>query len=99
MIYDVPLPKNIQYLDDMGITPFIKYFLSIQRVLGRMFKDKPLATLNMVATSNLLGNLPVPTDSLFMSRIGNNPFSAGALMLPNSMMEAASVQASLGLVK
>lgn len=99
VIYDVPLPKNIQYLDDMGITPFIKYFLSIQRVLGRMFKDKPLATLNMVATSNLLGNLPVPTDSSFVTRIGNNPFSAGALMLPNSMMEAASVQASLGLVK
>lgn len=99
VIYDTPLPKKIQYLDDMGMLPFIKYFLSIQRVLGRMFKDKPLATLNMITMGNLLGNLPVPTDSSFVTRIGNNPFSAGALMLPNAMLEAATVQSSMALVK
>lgn len=99
VMYDIPMPKALQYLDDMGLMPFIKYYLSIQRVLGRMLKDKPLATLNMIVTGNMLGNLPVPTDSSFTTRIGNNPFSAGIFELPGAMTEAATVQSSLALIK
>ena len=97
--YDIPMPKNIQYLDEMGITPFIKYFFSIQRVLLKTFKEKPLNTLMMSLTGSMFGGMPLPTDSWFLPRIGNNPFSAGALMLPHALTEAATVQASLALIK
>lgn len=99
VMYDVPLPKTIQYLDEMNVLPFIKYSLSIQRVLAKMFKDKPLAALNMVLMADVLGNLPVPTDSSYINRFGSNPLAAGALSYPGAVMEAATLQASVNLVK
>lgn len=99
VMYDVPLPKTIQYLDEMNVLPFIKYSLSIQRVLAKMFKDKPLAALNMVLMADVLGNLPVPTDSAYINRFGSNPLAAGAFALPGAAVEAASVQAAVSLVK
>lgn len=99
VLYDVPLPKTIQYLDEMNVLPFIKYSLSIQRVLAKMFKDKPLAALNMVLMADVLGNLPVPTDSSYINRFGSNPLAAGALSYPGAVMEAATLQASMNLVK
>lgn len=99
VLYDVPLPKTIQYLDEMNVLPFIKYSLSIQRVLAKMFKDKPLAALNMVLMADVLGNLPVPTDSSYINRFGSNPLAAGALSYPGAVMEAATLQASVNLVK
>lgn len=97
--YDVPLPKSLQYLDDMGLIPFIKYFLSIQRVLARNFKDNPLRVLSVISMNSFLGNLPMPTDSSFLFRIGNNLLSIGAIGYPSAVMEAATIQGSLSLLK
>lgn len=99
VMYDVPMPKTLQYLDETNVLPFIKYSLSIQRVLAKMFKDKPLAALNMVLMADVLGNLPVPTDSSYINRFGSNPVGAGAFGLPSDMMQAATMQAAVNLVK
>jgi len=97
--YDVPLPKYIQYMDDMGLMPFIKYFLSIQRVLAKTFKDNPLRVLSVLALNNLMGNLPMPTDSSFFLRIGSNPLDTGAFGLPSALGEAMTVQTGMSLIK
>lgn len=97
--YDIPLPKTIQYMDDMGVMPFIKYFLSIQRVLAKTFKDAPLQALSVIAMNHFTAGLPMPTDSSFLHRLGGNPFSMGALGLPDAMSESLLVQSSLSLIK
>lgn len=97
--YDIPLPKSIQYLDDMGLLPFIKYFLSIQRVLVKNFRDNPLRVLSTMSFNSMMGGLPMPTDSSFVTRIGNNPFSVGALSYPSAVTDAATIQSAMSLIK
>lgn len=52
--YDAALPKKIQYLDDMGIMPFTKYALRIQKVIGRLFADNPAKVLLAAGASDLM---------------------------------------------
>lgn len=97
--YDIPMPKYVQYMDEMGLLPFIKYFLSIQRVLSDTLRDNPLQVVNTLALSNLLGGLPVPTDSSMFVRFGNNPFDTGVFGMADAMTELATVQVGMGLLK
>jgi hypothetical protein len=76
--YDVPMAKGLQFVDDMGFTPFIKYFFRIQRVLLKTAKDHPMQMLGLVALNHFQSSLPLVTDSSFISHIGNNPFRSGA---------------------
>lgn len=96
--YDLNLPKKMQYLDDMGLLPFIKYFFSIQRVLARNLKDDPLSVLNTIAFSQFLGGLPIPTDSSIVVRLGNNPIGSGFWAFPSTLPELGTVQATMALV-
>lgn len=97
--YDNPLPKHLQYLDDMGLAPFIKYFFSIQRVLVKNLKDDPLRVLSVLSLVHFLGNLPMPTDSSFLARIGNNPLDIGALGIGGAAGEMMTAQAAMTLIK
>ena len=97
--YDIPLPKWVQYSDDMFLTPFIKYKLSIQRVLFRNFRDNPLQVVNGVAWGNWLGDAALPTDSSILLSVGNNPMNSGVLALPNALSKLPTFQASMALIK
>jgi len=76
--YDVPMDKKVQFMDDMGFIPFIKYFFRIQRVLLETTKEHPLQMLGLVALNHFYSSLPLVTDSSFLAHIGNNPFRMGA---------------------
>ena len=76
--YDIPMAKGLQFIDDMGFTPFIKYFARIQRVLLKTAKDHPMQMLGLVALNHFYSSLPLVTDSSFVAHIGNNPFRSGA---------------------
>ena len=91
--YDVPMHPGLQYLDDHGFTVFIKYFMRIQRVLGRLVRENPLKVLIATLVDRFLGSLPIPTHSSIVYRVGNNPMSAGALGLPSAMGEIATAKA------
>lgn len=41
ILYDLPTNKYIQYANDMGIFVFSKFFLRIQKVIFRTFKEHP----------------------------------------------------------
>ena len=97
--YDIPLPRSLQYLDDMGFTMFIKYFLSIQRVLLRLFKERPGSMLISVALSNMFNGLDTVVESSALHRLGNNPFDMGAANYPFTLDELATVQATMSLMK
>lgn len=99
VLYDAPIPRTLQYLDDIGVVRFIKYFLSIQRVLVRLVRDKPLNVINTLALNNMLVDMPMPTDSSMLRHFGNNPFNPSVLGYPGAVADIATVNTVTGMFK
>ncbi len=97
--YDLPMPKSLQYLDDHGMMNFIKYFFSIQRVLAKLVKEKPVSVINMIALNSMLGDFPIITDSSVVMNIGDNPLGTGALGLPLALPDLMTVDLGTGMFK
>lgn len=95
--YDMPMPKSLQYLDDHGMMNFIKYFFSIQRVLAKLVKEKPMNVINMIALNNMLGDFPILTDSSIVMNIGDNPLGVGAFGYPKALPDLMTVQLGSGM--
>lgn len=96
--YDLPMQRNLQYLDDMGLVPFMKYFMNIQRVLHRILQENPARVLSLALMNNFLDLGPIVLSSAAITRIGNNPMQAGALKLPGSLDDLATVSVPLALL-
>lgn len=97
--YDVPMHRNLQYLDDMGFFMFSKYFIRMQRVLLKMGRENPARALAMAAADGYLNLGPIVLDSSFIHHLGNNPISSGALQFPGALDELATVKAAMALIK
>jgi hypothetical protein len=89
----------LQYLDDHGLMMFTKYFLSIQRVLFRLMRDKPLEVVNAIALNNMLLDMEILTNSSAIMRVGNNPLSMGPFGLATLGDDLATVKMATGLVR
>ena len=90
--YDIPMPRGLQYMDDMGFLPFTKYFLSIQRVIAKLTRDHPIRSLMVLSGTNYLDLMPSVFDSSMASRIGNNPLYSGALRFPETVNDNMLLQ-------
>ena len=88
--YDVPSERQMQYLNDMGVFMFTKYYLRIQRVILQQFREKPVRGLLLVLLDNYLQGMQMIVDSGFWSRLGN-PLEWGALQFPGSLDELATI--------
>ena len=97
--YDIPMARALQYTDDMGITMFTKYFLRIQRVLARRFKEAPGRVMTTLLLHNYLDVLPGVMDSSALAHAGNNPLNTGAVQIFTSLDELATVKAGMSLFK
>lgn len=97
--YDMPMQRNLQYLDDMGLTPFMKYFLNIQRVLAKTMRENPGRVLSMISMGQFLDLGPIVLESSAVTRVGNNPLQWGALKLPGSLDDLATVDAVMAILK
>jgi predicted nucleic acid-binding Zn-ribbon protein len=97
--YDVPMQRNLQYLDDMGFTPFMKYFYRVQRVLFETMRERPARALSMILLNRFVDLGPIVLDSSLVHHAGNMPFRGGALQLPGVLDELLTVQAGLAVVK
>lgn len=97
--YDLPMQRNLQYLDDMGLTPFMKYFLNIQRVLTKTMRENPARVMLMVLAGQFMYLGPIVLSSAAITRVGNNPLQLGAFKLPGSLDDLATVNSALSLVK
>ena len=91
--YDVPTHKWLQFANDMGILPFTKYYLRIQKVIWQMYKEQPARMLGLGLIESFFPALDSVQDAAIWERIGNNPFSAGALNLPEAVPELATMKA------
>lgn len=97
--YKIPMHRGMQYLDDTGIMPFMKYFLRIQKVIERLAKENPARVLAAELLGNVTGMGSSVLDSEWTRRIGNNPLQWGALEYPGSLRDLASVKAVMALIK
>lgn len=97
--YDVPMHRTLQYTDDMGFTPFSKYFLRIQRVLMDTLRENPARVLGMVALGQLVDLGPIVLDSSWVHHFGNNPFRSGALQGFGVIDELPAVAAAMAVIK
>jgi hypothetical protein len=97
--YDIPMHRGMQYLDDTGIMPFMKYFLRIQKVLGRLSRDNPARVLGAIFLGQFVNLGPIVLDSSWIHHAGNNPLHWGALQYPGVLDELATVSAAASLVK
>ena len=97
--YDIPMHRDMQYMDDIGLTMFTKYFLGIQRVLVRIVKDKPLRVLMALALHNYYHAFPIVFDSSAVAKIGNNPLNWGAFQLPFLGDDLMTTKAAMSLIK
>jgi hypothetical protein len=97
--YDIPMHRITQYMDDMGIMMFTKYFLRIQRVLLKLAREHPARVLGMVSLNSYFDLMPLVTESSALAHLGNNPLSTGAFGFPGALDELATVNAGLELFK
>ena len=96
--YDIPMPKGMQFMDDMGFMIFTKYFFSIQRQLVKLSAQHPIQVLLTVLIDNYINLGPTVLQGSFISHFGNNPFGMGILSLPNSVGEIAPINAALSVL-
>jgi hypothetical protein len=90
--YDLPSHRTLQYLNDMGIVMFTKYYLRIQKVIMRLVKDRPARGLIMVALEHYMSGLQSVMDSSWTQKIGNNPLQDGALGYLGSLKELPAIK-------
>lgn len=84
--YEDPTHKSIQWLNDMGILMFTKFFLRIQKVALRQMKEKPLNVLGLWATESYLGtDLSSIDDSLMSGQNILNRFYGPAANLETAL--------------
>ena len=70
--YDVPQSKALQYLNDMGLVRFTKYYLRTQRIIAKKWKQQPLNNLISVGMQHYVGDVSDINDSWILS---NDPIS------------------------
>lgn len=75
--YDIPTSKGMQFLNDMGLWMYTKFFMRIQRVIMRNLREKPLGVAaEHVFTSQILGLPSILSLSLgYRLFNGWNPFT------------------------
>lgn len=97
--YDIPMHRGIQFTDDMGFTPFTKYFLRIQRVLLKLARENPARVLMAIGLNGYMDLGPIVLESSFTHHIGNNPLRSGAFQFPGALDELATVNAAMAVLK
>ena len=97
--YDVPMHRDLQYIDDIGLMMFTKYFLRIQRVIRGRFKHAPGKVAMLLLAQSYFDWLPAPTDGSILFKFGDNPLATGAFGIVDSIPEIMPINAGLSLFK
>lgn len=93
--YDVPTHRAIQYLNNMGILPFTKYYMRIQKVIFQLWRENPARAMALLAFNMFFDGVQTVMDSSFLARAGNNPLEWGAINYPQALGELPLVKVGL----
>ena len=94
----MPSHRHMQYLNDMGLLMFTKYYLRIQKVIMQMFREHPARAIMMVTLDSYLQGMQTIVDSSMWGRLGN-PLEWGALQYPGTLDELATIKGMMSLIK
>jgi hypothetical protein len=97
--YDIPMHRGMQYLDSMGLFMFTKYFLRVQRVLARTFKESPGRVLGMIAADYFADVGPNVLEGSAVNHFGDNPWRWGAFQFPGTLDKLATVAVPMSIIK
>ena len=96
--YDIPTGKEIHYANITGLLLFTKYYLRTQKIILKLFKDKPGRAIALALANHYISGLPTIIDSNMMNRIGlGNPLDSGAFGILGVGDEPLVIKALLGL--
>lgn len=95
--YDVPSHRTMQFLNDMGLFMFTKYYLRIQKVITRLVREKPARVLGMVLLNHYISGLQSVLDSSWLNKLGNNPFQSGPWAYPSALDELPAVKGLMNM--
>lgn len=93
--YDVPTHRGIQYMNDMGIIWFTKYYFRIQRTILQLYREQPARAMALIAMNTMMPGMPSLMDAQLTERMDSNPLSVGALRYPETVDEIATLKAAL----
>lgn len=93
--YDLPTHRSIQYLNDMGLLWFTKYYVRIQAVILQLYREKPAQALGLMIFNNYFSNLPIITDSAIWEQSLDSRLGGGAIEFPTVLDDLATVKAAL----
>jgi hypothetical protein len=89
--YDVPTHKGVQYMNDMGLLWFTKYYMRIQMVIIAMVRENPARALALLSLDMWSNFSSILDSSMFQKWPGN--LGMGALEWPGSLKEIWTLKA------
>lgn len=90
--YDIPTHKGLQYLNDMGILPFTKYYIRIQAAIFDAIQSNPGRALMVSLMGDLLDIQTIADSSVLTGDLLPGRLSAGALEAPGAIGEIAPIK-------
>ena len=89
--YDVPTHKGVQYLNDMGVLMFTKYYMRIQAAIFDAAKNHPARTVAMLLSAGMFDFQTIFDSSWLRDPI---PGSLGSsiLELPGAIPELVTLR-------
>ena len=76
--YDLPSHKGLQYMNDMGLVMFTKYYMRIQHAMLHMYQENPARGIGLLLFDSYFAAAQTIADSSFYNNI-NSPFTIGPL--------------------
>ena len=84
--YNTPQPMLLDYLDNMGLASFMKYFIGVQKGVYNSFKDHPVSMLAKVGGAAMFGlHLPSIVNSMISLDGVMNRFKMPGQMLTDNI--------------
>lgn len=90
--YDLPSHRTLQYLNDVGLVMFTKYYLRIQKVIMRLVRERPARGLILATLDHYISGMQSVMDSSWVNKIGNDPLQDGALGYLGSLKELPAIK-------
>jgi len=96
--YDIPTHRLIQYLNDMGILWFTKYYMRIQKVIMFLMRDNPGRTVAMGLFANFFAGFTTLIESGFWNKLDTNPLGGGAFEYVGAVDEGITTHLAQSLI-
>jgi len=92
--YDIPTSREMQYINDIGLLMFTKFYFRIQKIILRLFTKRPASTLGFYMIEGMLGDMEDISDSM----ISPSHLLTRMLNAPSNIMDTVSTPPAIELL-